>query len=410
MRQDTRKHNTRDQSALKQDTEKQETGKMPNQSMLEQGLGQHQGLGRHEKKVRRMQTRTWSRSYVNDAGMTVSGPDPGSFPGNTAIPASERIIQEQGPDKVPMKEDAAGFFLPREAGAFLDQYANRRHYLRIPRGYTEKDPIVLDLHLTGENPDLVDDVVIEAEEDSQVTVLINYTSEEGQKVHHYGRTRILAHRNAHVKLVKAQVLGEMAVHTDSIGGIAEEGARLDVVLAEIGARNPFSSCNLVLKGEGSEAELDAVYLGDGQRSLDMSYRVEHRGKKTLSRITAKGVLLERCRKTFRDTLDFISGAAGSRGREEENVLMLSPDVRNLSAPVMLCGEENVEGDHALSSGRLDEKILFYLMSRGLSEVEAKKLLAEAAVSSVVEKIPEESIQNRIKDQVRKAIEKGGQTA
>jgi Fe-S cluster assembly protein SufB len=69
--------------------------------------------------------------------------------------------------------------------------------------------------------------------------------------------------------------------------------------------------------------------------------------------------------------------------------MLSPDVRNLSAPVMLCGEENVEGDHALSSGRLDEKILFYLMSRGLSEEDATTMVVSGFIEPLVKELPME---------------------
>jgi len=172
---------------------------------------------------------------------------------------------------------------------------------------------------------------------------------------------------------------------------------------------PLSSCNILLEGEGAAAGLEVVYLGDGERSLDMSYRVEHRGRKTISGIRAKGILMDRSRKVFRDTLDFVSGASGSKGREEESVLMLGRDVRNVSVPLLLCGEDDVEGEHAATSGRPDDKILFYLMSRGLSELEAKKLLAEAAVSSIVEKIPDESVREEILGKLRSSIERGGQT-
>ena len=386
--------------------------------------GKIQDTGKVEVTFQRMPIRTWSRSHVNDAKLVLQGPDKISFPDGTdrkadfpakGHPASEQTIPEQTKqvqnfDGLVLGEDAAGLFVSAQMGAFLDERANRRYYLRIPDGQAEKEPILLSLHPDTEDPILVDDVIIEAKEGSRATVILNYTSEAGAPVRHYGRTRVIAHRNAEVKLIKIQMLNRNADHVDAVGGVVHEGAQLDVILAELGAARQTSSCNIILEGEGGGAKLDAVYLGDGERSLDMSYRVEHRGRKTVSHICAKGVLMERSKKVFRDTLDFISGSSGSKGREEESVLMLSPEVRNISVPLMPCGEDDVEGEHAVSSGRPDERILFYLASRGIDEVEAKKLLTEAAVSSIVEKIPDASIRDAILAVMRKSIEKGEETA
>lgn len=53
------------------------------------------------------------------------------------------------------------------------------------------------------------------------------------------------------------------------------------------------------------------------------------------------------------------------------MLLFSPSARNRTAPLILCGEEEVEGQHAASVGRLDENKLYYLRSRGLSEAQAR---------------------------------------
>ncbi|SHH87436.1 Uncharacterized protein family (UPF0051) [Sporobacter termitidis DSM 10068] len=367
-------------------------------------------MSQFETMLGRMPVRTWSRPRVNDAGLVLREPDDVSLAGGADIRASGQIIIKQSYDRTAFGEDLTGPFVPEGLRVFIEENTNRRHLIRIPKGYAEREPIVLTLHLGMESPVLVDDVVIEAEEDASAVVILKYTSDDGTRVQHFGRTRVIVRRNARVQLVKLQMLPNDAAHTDAVGGVAQAGARLDVILAELGAARPLSSCNLILEGDGANAELDVVYLGDGERSLDMSYRAEHRGRKTVSGIYAKGILMDRSKKIFRDTLDFKSGASGSKGREEENVLMLGRDVRNISVPLLLCGEDNVEGEHAASSGRPDEKVLFYLMSRGLGELEAKKLLAQAAVSSIVEKIPEASVRNEILGAVRRSIGKGGAKA
>lgn len=59
------------------------------------------------------------------------------------------------------------------------------------------------------------------------------------------------------------------------------------------------------------------------------------------------------------------------------MLLFSPNARNRTAPLILCGEEEVEGQHAASVGRLDENKLYYLRSRGLSEAQARRLMVDA---------------------------------
>ena len=360
--------------------------------------------------IDRMPVSTWRRPPVNVARLALRGPDDGPRTGEGDLRAPEGIIARQSLDGFAFREDIAGMFVPADVGAFIDENSNRRHLIRIPRGYAAEKPILLGLRLGAQTPALVDDVAIEAEEGSSAVVILWYTSEGGTPVHHCGRARVIAHRGARLKLVKVQMLDADATHTDAVEGLVQESAQLDVIIAELGAARPLSSCNLILEGEGAGAELDVIYLGDGDRSLDISCRVEHRARKTTSEICGKGILLDRSKKVFRDTLDFMSGTPGSRGREEESVLLLSAEARNISVPLLLCGEDDVQGEHAATSGRLDDRVLFYLMSRGISELEAKKLLAQAALSSIVAKIPEAFVRDGILDMVSRAIERAGKTA
>ena len=82
-------------------------------------------------------------------------------------------------------------------------------------------------------------------------------------------------------------------------------------------------------------------------------------------------------KLFRGSIDFVKGCAGSVGNEKEDVLLLGDDVVNQTIPLILCAEEDVEGNHGASIGELDEKTLFYLMSRGFTKEAAEAMIAGA---------------------------------
>ena len=88
------------------------------------------------------------------------------------------------------------------------------------------------------------------------------------------------------------------------------------------------------------------------------------------------------------------------GRESEEVILLSPKVRNRSVPLMLSGEADVDGHHAVTIGKMDENKLFYLMSRGLDGEEAKKLVVEAALAPVLSRLPDAALA----EEIRAAIE------
>jgi hypothetical protein len=358
--------------------------------------------------IKRMPVDTWNWFGVNNKDITLyahGNEDAERCFGNTQTfhdSHLEHSFEEFQP------HNKKYFFTNEKTDYFIDENKNKCRYFKIPKGHIENIPIILSYRL-GENSSLTDDTVIEAEEGSSVTFIIKYISERGNKSHHCGRTRIFAKKNSSVKIITAQLLGEETTHADITEGIAGEGAQIHVIYAEMGAADTVSSCNLVLEGNESNANLDILYLGNSTRSLDISTRIEHKGKKSLSNIRANGVMLNKSQKILRDTIDFISGSSGSKGREEENVLMLDSNVKNVSVPILLCGEDDVEGEHAATSGRPSDSLMFYLMNRGLSEKEAEKLLAEAAFASVLEAVPDKYTREEILEVLHSSILKEGKT-
>ena len=179
-----------------------------------------------------------------------------------------------------------------------------------------------------------------------------------------------------------------------------ERARVEFISADIGRGNYSADVEINLDGDDSSADLEAVYFGDGKRKLDFNYVIRQRGKRTQATMNMRGALTANCDKIFRGTLDFQKGAKGSTGRELEEVIILSSGTRNRSVPLMLAAEDEVDGHHAVSVGRLDEEKIFYLMSRGLDKAEAERLIVEAAFNPVVEKIPDENLRDDLLENLK----------
>ena len=75
----------------------------------------------------------------------------------------------------------------------------------------------------------------------------------------------------------------------------------------------------------------------------------------------------------------------------------------LSWPLMLATEDEVDGHHTVSIGRLDEEKIFYLMSRGLDKSEAERLIVEAAFNPVIEKLSDETLRAQLRENLQQRL-------
>jgi Fe-S cluster assembly protein SufD len=203
------------------------------------------------------------------------------------------------------------------------------------------------------------------------------------------QTKLLLGAGAMVKLVQVQLLGRGFVHINDVGADLAEAASLEVVQLALGADKIYDGVRAELTGEGSSFNAAVGYYGRRGQALDMNFIANHYGKKTTCTMSADGVLQQGARKLYRGTIDFKNGCAGAVGDEKETVLLLSDNVVNQTIPLILCSEEDVQGNHGASIGKLDEELLFYLMSRGFSEQEAVNMMAKAKIDALCRQIEDE---------------------
>lgn len=330
--------------------------------------------------------RTWRWLGVN--GTEIVEEIPGPF-----VPQEAALQLPQGVTALPTAFSGADDIatgMGKDAEEFVKENRSAGIHLTVEAGAKATEPLFLDYTLGKTNAALADYNTIYAKENSKITLVIDYRSQEDTPVFHGSLTKIFAERGAHVQLVQIQLLHDSAVHFDNVGVIVNEEAHVEVTHIELGSGKVYSGCRAKLMERKARFEAEAIYLGDKKRLFDMNYIAEHIGRETESEIHANGALLDESQKIYRGTIDFVRGASHSVGHESEFTLLFSPRVRNRTAPLILCGEENVEGQHAASIGKIDQNKLFYLMSRGLSETQAKQIVIEAQFTPALEKIPDEA--------------------
>jgi len=260
--------------------------------------------------------------------------------------------------------------------------------LVIEASEKETSPVVIHLEPKGNTASRQ---IIHALPDSEVTVILVTKAENASGVN-FIRTECFAEENAVIHLCKVQLLPEGYYHVDSTENVCGENAKVTFTELQLGADSVYTGVYTNLSAYKAAYKSDTAYYRKGSQKIDMNYVCAHgkAGKKSECSMAVAGTLVDEANKTYRGTIDFKKGCAGAKGNETEETLLLSPKAVNRSVPMILCDEEDVEGEHGATIGRLNDDMLFYMESHGISEKEACRLMARAKINAVSAEIPDEN--------------------
>ncbi|TDP93073.1 iron-regulated ABC transporter permease protein SufD [Halanaerobium saccharolyticum] len=288
--------------------------------------------------------------------------------------------------------------------AMAEAFYNTGLFIKAPKNVELKVPVEIFYELDQENPVLIDNNLIVAEENSKLTIVIDYRmQDQNLTAFHNGLTRVIVKENAVLNIVKVQRFNDQSDNFDSNISLVSNQGELNWIPIELGAKNSVTNNENTLMDDGSRASISSVYFADGERKMDLGFKMNHQGRHSSSEIESKGVLKDRAQKIFRGDLYFQKGAGQSKGSEREEVLLLDKTVDSDSIPALFSEEDNVEGEHAVSAGQIDEQRLFYLMSRGMTKAEAKQLMVEASFNPIFDKIPLNDLKGSVINDVKTRI-------
>jgi Fe-S cluster assembly protein SufD len=158
--------------------------------------------------------------------------------------------------------------------------------------------------------------------------------------------------------------------------------------------------NAKLIGRGAKLSVvGAIFLAD-RDELKINISIDHIAPDTSSDTLIKSVLTDRAVGSFYGLVRIKKGAKNTDTFFREDVLLLSDTAKAEAIPSLEIDENEVKAGHASTVGPADEEQLFYLMSRGIGQTEAKRLVVQGFLFPVLEKIPEKE-----KSVLEKTLEK-----
>ena len=262
----------------------------------------------------------------------------------------------------------------------------------------------LEFNLNEEDPNLVENIEIVANTKSKTTIVIKYLSDQEQSYYHNGIIRVKANPDSKTNIVIVNMLNNKSNNFLSIENELADLATVNYTIVDFGGKTSVTNYYSNLKGNDAKSDINSIYLGTENQVFDINYIAELFGKRTETNIEVQGALKDRSKKNFKGTIDFKKGCKKATGDENEFCMLLSDTAKSKAMPMLLCTEEDVEGNHSSAAGKIEDNMLFYILSRGLSEKDAMKLIVKAKFNKILETIKDDELKQEIIDEIDKRLD------
>jgi Fe-S cluster assembly protein SufD len=214
---------------------------------------------------------------------------------------------------------------------------------------------------------------------SAVTVDVGF----GARLHHY----------------RLQELAPGAIVFDTLCAVVGRDACYRLYGISTGAQSARSTLAVRLAGERADLTLAVVALGDRQQVQDTYARVEHAAPRARTEQVFRGISAGRARVAFNGKIVVGKDAPGTDSRQSLRGLLAGPQAELDLRPQLEIYTDEVRCSHGATAGKLDENMLFYLLSRGLEPEVAQRLLKWAFLEDVVAKIEVAELRRQIEERL-----------
>ena len=282
--------------------------------------------------------------------------------------------------------------------AFMEDGA----YVHIRRGVIVEEPICL---LFVSTLDAASPIMshprnlILMDEDSQATFVEEYVSLGSGTAFCNAATELVAADNtvlSHYRIEREQA-GTFNISTLRMQQARSANLASHSVL--LGGALVRNNVHPVLAGEGGECLINGLFLGGDHQHIDNYMLVEHASPHCGSRQFYNGILDGHAHGVFHGRIIVHKDAQKTDAKQTNRNLLLSDDAQIDTKPQLEIHADDVKCTHGATIGQIDEEALFYLRSRGISEVSARNLLLRAFAGECIARMKDGPVRNHVESLV-----------
>ena len=263
-------------------------------------------------------------------------------------------------------------------------------FIYIPKGVKVDIPLQAYFRMNSKKGGQFEHTLIMVDEGAEIHYLEGCSAPQySENSLHAGCVEIHVLKNARARYTSIENWSKNTYNLNTKRAMVHENAVMEWVNGNMGSKVTMLYPCSVLIGKNAKTDyIGVAYAGEGQYQ-DTGCKVYHLAENTSSSIISKGISMYGGVSSYRGLIDIRKGAINSKSNVRCDGLMLDNKSKALTFPAMDVHENDVKVAHEAAVGKVEEDQLFYLMSRGLSEDEAIKLIVSGFIEPLIKALPME---------------------
>jgi len=275
--------------------------------------------------------------------------------------------------------------------------------LYVPRGVVLQRPLHILSAMSAGGIDLGRTLVV-LDEGAEATVLQETASiDPAAPGFHCGAVELLVGEGARLRYVNLQNWGTGVWHFAHHKALVGRDAALQWTIGALGSRLAKVNQHVALTGEGANAQVNGVMFTEGRQHLSYHTLQHHQAPHGTSDLLYKGALQDQSRIVWRGMIRVDRHAQKADGYQRDDNLMLSEDARADSIPGLEILADDVKCTHGATAGRVDDELIFYARTRGLTRKEAVRMIVAGFFQQVFDRITIPTVRHALGEAIGRRI-------
>jgi Fe-S cluster assembly protein SufD len=303
-----------------------------------------------------------------------------------------------------------GYFMgaasPEEDRKFLElnnAFWNVGLFIHVARGVVLEKGILIHYDVVAEHAALLPRLLVIAEEQSQFSIIEDYQSFHETPFLCCSAREFYAHAGAQLKLVTLQEWGPSVVHIGEDWARVDRDATVDLLSLSLGGKTSKMTVGCTVCEPHANAYLGGLYFANDKQHFDQKTLQLHTAPDTYSKMLYKGVVKDKGYSVYQGIIQATHGSIGVDAYQTNNNLILDKGARADSLPSLIINADELACSHGATMGNLDPEQLHYLRTRGIDELQARKILVLGFFEEVVQRVPHTPIRDRLHDMIERKL-------
>ena len=261
-------------------------------------------------------------------------------------------------------------------------------FVYIPKGVHLTDPLQSYFRLNSPGAGQFEHTLIVVEEDASMEFIEGCSAPGYNKLNfHAGCVELFVKENAYLRFSTIENWSKNMYNLNTKRAKVEEGGSIEWVSGSFGSHVGCLYPESDLVGRGAKAEFTGVTFAGSGQDLDTGAKMVHLAPDTTSVITTKSISKGGGKSTYRSAVYIAKNAENSKASVSCQSLMLDSDSRSDTIPANVVLNDSSDVGHEAKIGRISNEAIFYLMSRGISEEEARSMIVSGFANPVSKELP-----------------------